>query len=95
MALSRYVPAAWPSTMNPASMASAPAPVISSAWSAAARAFGDSWSWPISRNDVTDVSSQKPYRMSRLSASTRPTMAPAKSTSSPSRRPLRGVGDEK
>ena len=35
-----YVPAAWPRTMNPPSIASAPIPVTSSACSAAARAVG-------------------------------------------------------
>ena len=40
----------------------------------------------MSRNDVTDVSSQKPYSTSRSSAITSPVIAPANSTSSPMRR---------
>jgi hypothetical protein len=41
-------------------MARAPTVVMSRAWSAAARAFGFSWSLPISRYEVIDVSSQNP-----------------------------------
>ena len=54
----RYVPPAWPSSTNPPSMASPPRLVTSSACSAAARASGSSSSMPMSRYDVTEVSSQ-------------------------------------
>jgi hypothetical protein len=75
---------ACPISTNPASMARPPAPVISSACRAAARALTDSWSLPMSRNDVIEVSSQKPKSRIRLSARTRPSIDPANSTSRPS-----------
>ena len=59
ISLNVYVPAAWPSSTNPPSMASPPAPVMSSAWSAAARAGSLVSSKPISRYEVIEVSSQQ------------------------------------
>ena len=53
-----YVPAAWPMSTKPPSMASPPALVMRSAWREAARAIGSSWSLPMSRYEVIDVSSQ-------------------------------------
>src|SRR6478752_4362531 len=52
IALRRYVPAAWPSRTNPASIARPPVDVTSRACSAAARAFGLVWSLPISRYEL-------------------------------------------
>ena len=55
---SRKVPACWPSRTSPASIASPPSAVTSSACWAAARAPASSSSRPMSRYEVTDVSSQ-------------------------------------
>ena len=87
ISLMRYVPAACPRTTNPASIASAPALVTSSAWNAAARALPSVCVLPISRNDVTAVNSQNPYSTIRLSASTSPNIDPAKNVSRATSRP--------
>ena len=75
-------PVCWPSSTKPANMARPPTPVMSSASWAAARAAGWRSSVPMSRNDVTDVSSQKMNSSRTSSAITRPVMAPAKATRS-------------
>jgi len=61
--------------------------VTISACCAARRLSASSSSWPISRNDVTLVSSQKTYSRIRSSARTSPSIAPAKAVSTPAKRP--------
>ena len=79
----------------PPSKARPPALVTSSACKAAARARDSVCRLPISRNEVIDVSSQQAYRKITLSACTRPSIDPAKSTNNPARRPRsRACGSE-
>ncbi len=56
---SSMLPLARPTTIRPTSMASPPAVVSSSAWLAARRAASFTPAPPMSRKDVTVVSSQK------------------------------------
>jgi hypothetical protein len=74
---------------NPASNASPPAPVTSSACSADRRAAAERWSNPISRNEQTEVSSQYTNSAIRSSATTSPSIAPRNASSVPCRRPRR------
>ena len=93
--LSRDAPVSVLMSTNPASIASPPALVTSSACNAAARALGSVCWIPIRRNDVIDVSSQNVYRMKKLSDWTRPTIAPPNKTSTPDSRPTLGVSSAK
>ncbi|MCQ0004501.1 hypothetical protein LUX73_07080 [Actinomadura madurae] len=80
----RYVPAACPSRTKPASITRPNAVVVSSACVAARRSSARSGrTAPIRMNELSVVSSQNTYRTSRLSASTRPVIAPANATSVP------------
>ena len=83
MADVRKVPAACPMRTIPASITSPPAEVTSSACSAEARAGAFSYSIPISRYDVIEVSSQAVNRVISSSARTMPSIAPANMVSSP------------
>ena len=64
-----------------------PCPVTSSACRAAARARGSAWRFPISRYEVTEVSSQKVKSPMRLSDHTSPSIEPANSVRRPTSRP--------
>jgi hypothetical protein len=68
--------------MKPSSITSPPNTVTSRAWTAALRFSRASPLWPTSRNDVTDVSSQNRYSVSRSSARTSPSITPAKASRS-------------
>ncbi len=68
-------------------MTSPPKVVTSSACVAARRLSASSSSKPMSRYEVTLVSSQKTYSSSRSSARTSPSIAPEKAVSTPAKRP--------
>ncbi|CAM5741959.1 hypothetical protein SHIRM173S_02196 [Streptomyces hirsutus] len=87
IAETRYVPASWPSTMKPSSIARPPAAVTSRACRAARRCTARAPRPAISRKEATVVSSQKTYSTKRLSASTSPIIAPAKASSRAASRP--------
>ena len=70
----------------PTNMHNPPAPVVSSARTAERRATSDLSCRPISKNDHTDVSSQKINMVNRSSASTSPVIDPAKAINSPTKR---------
>ena len=76
---SSVVPTIWPITSTPASRHSPPAPVTASAMRAPSRASARWRQKPISRNDDRLVSSQNTTSSIRLSAITRPSMAPMNS----------------
>ena len=80
------VSAAIATKIKPASNASPPVPVTSSAWSAAFRAPGFSWSKPTKKNDATLVSSQKTNNTIASSAITAPAIAVMNSSSMAVRR---------
>ena len=83
------VPASCTRHTRPPSIASPPAPVTSSARCAATRAPATWSSRPISRNDSTEVSSQKTNSVQTSSATTRPSIAPANSVKYPAKRTTR------
>ncbi|CAB4578634.1 unannotated protein [freshwater metagenome] len=80
------VPAAICSSTTAASRQSPPAPVTSSALSAALRACAERSLSPISRNEQTDVSSQNTNIVNRSAAITSPVIAPANATNRPTNR---------
>ena len=84
------MPAAWPRRTKPASIASAPAPVTSRPCSAARRAAAFSCEYPMRRNDVRVVSSQKTNSAMRLSAVTTPSIASMKPARNSVNRPRCG-----
>ncbi len=86
----RSVPVSCPSSSRPASSARPPAPVSSSACRALRRLFGSSWVKPMSRNDVTVVSSQNTNSAMASSAVTRPSMDTMNSVRYRKNRPMRG-----
>ena len=79
MPCSVVVPASFARHTKPPSMAKPPAPVTSRARWAEVRAPGSSSSSPMSRNDMTEVSSQKTKSVQTSSATTSPSMAAANS----------------